>query len=104
MTNAGMTSSVMRDPVEQQSLLSNTDQINNRQALFKLHCHWIMFQSHEDYVDDEADDDHKVEERVCDEGREPLFEPPPTAAAVPGQEDRGQDGATWRSWALLSRL
>lgn len=63
-----------------------------------------MFQSHEDDVDDEADDDRKVEERVCDEGREPLFEPPPTAATVPIQEDRGQDGATWRTLAFLSGL
>lgn len=52
-----------------------------------------MLHGNEDGVKNEADDDPEVKERVCDQGVEPLFEPPPAAAAVPPQA--GQ--TTWRT-------
>lgn len=85
-------------------LFFNTDQISEIYVHFKLRRHWIMHHGHEVDVDDEADDDHEVKERVRDNGVEPLFEPPPTAATVPLQEEVGQDEATWRTQPLVPGL
>lgn len=92
------TRSLMNSPV------FNTDQIRNTQMHFKITGHWIMLHGHEDDVDDEADDDRKVKERVHDDCVESLFEPPPTATTVPLEEEVSQDGATWKARLLLPRL
>lgn len=68
---------------------------------FKPHGHWEMLHGNVKRVEDEADDDSKVEERVRDEGVEPLFEPPPAATTVPLQEEAGEDGPTWRTRPLV---
>lgn len=47
----------------------------------KIMRHWIMFRGHHDDVDDEAEDNHKVEEGVGDHGVEPLPEPTPAGTA-----------------------
>lgn len=60
-----------------------------------------MFRSHEDSVEDEADDNPEVEERVCDEGVEPLFEPPPITTTVPLQEEVGEDKPAQRTRPLV---
>ena len=71
--------------------------MSDGQHRLKLLCHWIMLHGHEEGVDDEADLDPEVEERVHHEGVEPLFEPPPTATTVPLQEEVGTDEPTWRT-------
>lgn len=55
-----------------------------------------MLHSHEDHIDNDADDDPEVKEGVGDDGVDPLFQPPPTAAAVPPQEELGGAGAARR--------
>lgn len=56
-----------------------------------------MLQAAEDDVDDEADDNPEVKERVCDGGMEPAFEPTPAAATVPLQEELSTGGAARRT-------
>lgn len=63
-----------------------------------------MLHGHEDDVDDETENDAKVEERVCDEGAEPLFEPPPAATAVPLTEEVGTGEPTWTTGPLGTGL
>lgn len=64
-----------------------------------------MLHGHEDDVDDEADDDSKVEERAHDKRAEPLFEPPPTATTVPLQEEVREGGPTrWTRPLVLPGL
>ena len=60
-----------------------------------------MFHGHEDGVEDDADSDAQVHERVHDDGVEPQFEPPPTATTIPLQEDVGEGIPTWRTWTLV---
>lgn len=60
-----------------------------------------MLHGHGDGVEDEADGDPKVKERVHGEGVEPLFEPLPTATTVPLQEDVGEGIPTRRTWPLF---
>lgn len=56
-----------------------------------------MLHAAEDDVDDEADDNPEVKERVCDDGMEPVFEPTPAAAAVPRQDALGSGEAAPRT-------
>lgn len=60
-----------------------------------------MFHGHEDGVEDDADDDPEVKERVHDKGLEALFEPPPTATTVPLEEEVGEGEPTRRTRAVL---
>lgn len=55
-----------------------------------------MLHSHEEDVDNDADDDPEVKEGVGDDGVDPLFQPSPTAATVPPQEELSGGGATRR--------
>lgn len=85
-------------------LFFNTDQISDTQVHFKLRRHWKMLHCQKEGVDDEADDDPEVEERVHDDGVVPLFEPTPAATTVPLQEAVSQDGATWTTRPLAPEL
>lgn len=67
-------------------LFFNTDQRSDSQVMFSLVRHWIMVHCQKDDVDDEADNNPEVKERVHDDGVELLFEHTPTAATVPRQE------------------
>lgn len=60
-----------------------------------------MFHGHKDGVKNNADGDAEVNERVHDNGVEPLFEPQPTAATVPLQEDVSKCIPTRRTWPLF---
>lgn len=61
-----------------------------------------MLHGYEDDVDDDTDDNPEVKEGVRDDGMEPLFQPPPTTATVPLQEELS-NGVT-RSWRLRPDL
>lgn len=85
-------------------LFFNTDQISDPQVRFKLRRHWKMLHCQKDGVDDEADDDPEVEERVHDDGVVLLFEPTPAATTVPLEEVVSRDGATWTTRPLVPEL
>lgn len=70
---------------------------SHSQGLVKFHCRWEIIHAAEDDVDDEADDNPEVKERVCDDGMEPVFEPTPTATAVPRQDALGSGEAAPRT-------
>ncbi len=60
-----------------------------------------MLHGHEDRVEDDADGDAEVDERVHDNDVDALFEPLPTATTVPLQEDVGEGIPTRRTWPLF---
>lgn len=60
-----------------------------------------MLHGHEDGVEDDADGDGEVDERVHYDGVKPLFQPPPTATTVPLQEDIGEGVPAWRTRPLV---
>lgn len=78
---------------------SITDQVSNAQHLLELRCHWIVLHGHEQSVEDDADSDGEVEERVHDKGVEQLLEP--TVAAIPLQEDVSKGVPAWRTGSLV---
>lgn len=82
-------------------LLFITDQISNTQKFLKVLCHWIMLHGHENCVEDNTDGDAEVNKWVHDNGVEPLFEPLPTATAVPLQADVSKGVPTWRTRPLV---
>lgn len=59
-----------------------------------------MLHGHEDSVEDNADGDAEVDKWVHDDDVEPLFEPPPTATAVPLQEDVSKCIPARGAWPL----
>lgn len=69
--------------------------------MLKVLCHWIMLHGHEDGVENNADGDAEVDERVHDDGVETLFEPSPTATTVPLEKYVGKGIPTWRTWPLV---
>lgn len=60
-----------------------------------------MLHGHEDSVKDNADCDAKIDKWVHDKEVEALFDPKPTAAAVPLQKDVGEGIPTWRTGSLI---
>lgn len=76
------------------------DLIGDSQKLLHVNHHREMSHGIDDDVDYEADDDSEVKKRVHDHSVEPLFQPTPTAAAVPLREEVGHDVTTRRTRPL----